>query len=72
MVLRRTQVLLEDRQLERLRREAAAEHVSISALLRRLIDRELKATEGPSLASVKGMFSDGTWTEEDIDKELYG
>jgi hypothetical protein len=68
----RTQISLEERQHRFLRSEAARRAISVSALVRELIDREmiLHRAGGPDILSVAGMFSDGTGAGENHDRIL--
>lgn len=69
--MHRTQLLLDDWQYEALRREAAAQGTSISALVRRLVrDRfDPPAARDPAkVLALKGMFSSG---QVDHDAVLY-
>ncbi len=61
--MKRLTVLLPDRFHERLRKEAAGQGISLSALIR------VKLGEDP-LLEVAGICSDGTLTT-DLDKDLY-
>ncbi len=63
----RTQISLEDEQYRFLKREAARRKLSLSSVLRELIDvrmREMVAA-GTSIMSMKGIFSDGRPTGPD-------
>ncbi len=55
--MRRTQVQLEEAQYEQIRRMAAREGVSISAAIRRLLDRGMAAGEAKGPAGAKALLA---------------
>lgn len=69
----RTQISLEDEQYRFLKREAARRELSLSSVLRELIDvRMLEiAADSTSIMSMKGIFSDGRPTGQEHDLVLH-
>lgn len=73
----RTQVQLEKRQVLRLRELAAHEGVSMSELLRRIVDRELRARDPPErdlerLREITAFLDDPDFDAREHDRVLYG
>lgn len=69
----RTQISLEEEQYRFLKREAARRELSLSSVLRELIDvrmREMVA-DATSIMSMKGIFSDGRPTGQEHDLVLH-
>ena len=75
MSMRRTQVLLEPAQHAALHSWATRDGISLSHLLRLLVDRALEAQSGKKgmdcLDQIVGLVSDGTLAEEDHDRIIY-
>ncbi|MBI1742549.1 ribbon-helix-helix domain-containing protein [Candidatus Acetothermia bacterium] len=74
--LHRTQVLLERRHYEMLKRLAHEEGLSLSALLRQILDQSLfqpeKPSKRPNLEALAGLGRDPHLTGRDHDQALYG
>lgn len=71
----RTQIQLEKAQYERLKRRAAEEDISLSELIRRIVDRELgeqRGTDREKLREMRGIFADEGFSARDHDEVLYG
>jgi hypothetical protein len=70
----RTQISLDERQYQFLKREASLTSMSLSAIVRALIDERLaaQATSAPRLADAFGFFSSGASEGLDHDHYLYG
>lgn len=71
--LKRTQIQLEKWQHEKLRRRAEEEGVSMSKLLRELLDREFESGDGSKrLRQIRGVGSDEEVSGKSHDEVLYG
>ena len=74
--LHRTQVLLERRHYEMLKRLAREERLSLSALLRQILDESLFPSEErgkrPNLKALAGLGRDPYLAGRDHDQALYG
>jgi predicted DNA-binding ribbon-helix-helix protein len=74
--LHRTQVLLEHRQYQRLKRLARQEGISLSALLRQILDASLAQSISQSkksnLKRLAGLGHDEELSGRDHDQALYG
>lgn len=73
--LHRTQVQLDRAQYEELKRLAAEQGISLSELLRRIVDRELGAKDRQdrdALRRVRGLVADAGVAGRDHDAVLYG
>ena len=70
--MHRTQVLLEDKHYEFLKKLSEEEHKSISQVLREIIDAFSKKSKVYSLSSLSGIAEDHEAYGKDHDKWLYG
>jgi hypothetical protein len=70
----RTQISLDETQYRYLKSAAAEQGVSISALLRGLVDREMnrRAENGPHVWELAGLIDDRLASGRDHDRILYG
>lgn len=71
--MHRTQVILESWQHQALRARAEREGISISALLRRILDRALARPEerGDALEAIAGIGEDTAGSGGELDRLLY-
>ncbi len=69
----RTQISLEEGQYRFLKREAARRESSLSSIVRELVEELMRGAEedGPSILSIRGVFSDGRVSGQDHDRILY-
>lgn len=70
----RTQISLDETQHRYLKSAAAERQVSVSALLRGLVDREMNRCyeNGPHVWELAGLIDDGLLSGRDHDRILYG
>jgi predicted DNA-binding ribbon-helix-helix protein len=69
----RTQVLLETRQFDLLSRQARQQDISVSELVRRMVEKELAGHSDPGgLRSLRGAFMGPRLTNADMDDAIYG
>ena len=72
MAKHRTQVLLEPAQFELLSRRAQREGISVSELIRQLVERDLDGRGAPNLSAICGIANGPGLSGRDHDIELYG
>jgi hypothetical protein len=70
----RTQISLDETQHRYLKSTATAREVSVSALLRELVDREMnrRCEDGPHVWELAGLIDDSLMSGRDHDHTLYG
>ena len=72
MTKHRTQVLLESSQYQVLSRLARHDGVSVSEVIRRLVEQGLGGDSAPALSEICGIASGPGRSGRDHDEELYG
>lgn len=72
MAKHRTQVLLEEAQFQALSAQAARKNVSVSEIIRRLVERDLDEEVVPDLSAICGIASGPGLSARNHDDELYG
>ncbi len=71
MPFHRTQILLEPAQHAELKSRAEAEGVSLSEIVRRLVDESLARRQQDKLTRFAGLFEGGPLDPEEVDRIVY-